>query len=347
MSNIIDPYKKFSANSTFIPRLHLCTTTFITESLLSDRMWASIRSGYQYFINGNGSTKTKMIGMYYSLLNAAYTSNRLIFVMTRNGLRKIFKEDSNLRDKKLGFSNGDRNNNHMPDQSADQTADCTYAGFLAFLQKSNFVKILNVDRKSRREPAIFQIVDPDFVPFFDTSSLEVQREECFNFIKKKRPADKSSDKSADQSSDLALSMKTSSSPTKQKNTKNEKITREAEAEEKKKIINSTPYNLNLDHYTINVRKLVVEKIDQFTKDIKFGPKNSNGKKIEQKVEEFLDFVPRLGPVIPEAYIYNLLEDEFKDKDHPSLKSVFETYKKFVKYTYNKNLKQYEQNKYKL
>lgn len=339
MSNIIDPYKKFAANNAFIPRLHLCETTFITESLLSDRMWASIKSGYQYFINGDSSTKTKMVGMYYSLINAAYTSKRLVFVMTRDGLREIFSKDSNLLNKKLGFSNGDRNRNYKTDESSDESSDCTYASFLAFLQKSGLVKVLNADRKSRREPAIFQIVDPDFVQFFDTSSLELQQKECFDFIKKKRPADKTSD----ESSDVALSVKRSSSSRKEKIRESEKNTEREEAVAE--VINH--HNLKLDNYTASIKKLVVEKIDQFTKDIKFGPKNSNGKKIEQKVEEFLDFVPRLGPVIPEEYIYNLLENEFKDKDHPSLKSVFETYKKFVKYTYSKNLKQYEQNKCKL
>ncbi|MCS7092619.1 MAG: hypothetical protein NZM26_04675, partial [Patescibacteria group bacterium] len=74
----------------------------------------------------------------------------------------------------------------------------------------------------------------------------------------------------------------------------------------------------------------------------FGPKNSGGKKIEQKVEEFLDFMPRLGPVIPEEYIYSLLEAEFKNKNHPVFENIFETYKKYVKFVYKKNIKQFEE-----
>ena len=356
---IIDPREKFLKNyksNTIV----ITKTTKITKNLSDNPFWQSIKMGYDLYHENPRDSHYKHIGMYYSLLNSAYTNRRAVFVLTRNSLRKILKFDKNFKNI-ITFSNG------FSKSSAVKRSSCSYNSFLNFLVKNELVKINEIHVSENKKTKIIEICDADFINYFNNIDVNGQYESCIKFLQNVSIHKNEQKEVAAQRYQPVSNKKTLS----RSNVQTQKTQTGAQCQPKTVQKNDTenqdePHpNDTTNHHTQNnhrsfademekgfefvdfsklhdsLREFMYKQLKKFIYDMRHGPKQSEGRRIELKVRDFLDPLWFYGPIIEEETIYRIIDTEFNRRKNPIFDGIRETYKKTVYYVYREYMKEHE------
>ncbi len=157
----VDFVSKLSNTGNFTDKILLNETTEINNSTV-DEFLLGLRSCYKTFDGAVGNHTDKYRQVQTIILNSMYTQKRVVLAINRDSIRKAGHLDKNWKTK-FGFSND------------------YYSQMLAYLAKQGIFKVLKAGTDDNPGVVILELVDSDFLSYFDVKDLDTQRKEALEF----------------------------------------------------------------------------------------------------------------------------------------------------------------------
>lgn len=331
MSNLIDFNKFFSeenGNQLEEPAEGLISLQAVTliEKNTEDLFLQSLLKAYSQFAQGNSNTAHKRILI--TTLNAAYTQKRIVFTTSRQSLKKLKPHDVNWG--MHGNLPENQRKERVVGTSGLKFKDKTYELFIKeTIGDGKIFKCLNPN-PVKGDPYILEIIDKNILSMFPSIDVNKQREECLNFVRKRKQSKVGTSAGTSMGStdghtvlspqDLALLKEKGKDLQKEKN--------------KGFLIEDLVDSNKLNH---NTKPLVLKKLQTFN-DMVTKPKSaSNGKDINAKVYESMDFIAIFGPIVSKEAYEKIIDLNLQSDKMANIKNL---YKMSIDKNYNDAIKEF-------